>query len=169
MKQNSNLLILHLPPPIHGASMVGEFILKNKRINDELNNHFVKISMAEEIEDLMSFKWSKVTKSIALFAKVFGLILLKRPRAIYFTPSYKGFAFYRDLIIRQILMFFKYLIGFKVYFHFHTSGVPNYDNNKFHSKLLNYFLGKVHLILLDPSLANSFKTYPNVEKIFLFA
>ena len=41
-KKQLNLLILHLPPPIHGASMVGEFILKNKRINDELNNHFVK-------------------------------------------------------------------------------------------------------------------------------
>ena len=66
-----------------------EFILKNKRINDELNNHFVKISMAEEIEDLMSFKWSKVTKSIALFAKVFGLILVKKTKGTTLHPRIK--------------------------------------------------------------------------------
>ena len=166
MKRNSNLIILHLPPPIHGASMVGDFIFKNKQINKKLNNHFVKISMTDNVEGLMSFKWSKVIKSIALFARVIGLILFKRPRVIYFTPSYKGFAFYRDLILRQILIFFKYLMGFQIYFHFHTSGIPNYKNNKLHSRLLNYFLKKVHLILLDPALEKSFKTYPNVEKIF---
>lgn len=44
MKNNRILFLLHLPPPIHGSSMVGKWINKSKLVNvkhlilNKLNN-----------------------------------------------------------------------------------------------------------------------------------
>ena len=38
----SILFILHLPPPVHGAAMMGQYIHDSKVINEFLLNHLMK-------------------------------------------------------------------------------------------------------------------------------
>jgi hypothetical protein len=37
MKKNKILFILHLPPPVHGAAMMGKYIQESKIINTKFN------------------------------------------------------------------------------------------------------------------------------------
>ena len=42
-KYSKVLFILHMPPPVHGASMVGKYIHDSKIINNAFECHYPKI------------------------------------------------------------------------------------------------------------------------------
>ena len=48
----SNLFILHLPPPVHGAAMVGKYIHDSELINSEYDCHYINLAIASSLEDI---------------------------------------------------------------------------------------------------------------------
>ena len=43
--------ILHLPPPIHGAAMVGKYIHNSKVINSAFDCHYLNLALAKDLND----------------------------------------------------------------------------------------------------------------------
>ena len=41
------LFIMHMPPPVHGAAMVGQYIHDSKLINREFDCHYFNLTTAE--------------------------------------------------------------------------------------------------------------------------
>ena len=50
--KNSILFILHLPPPIHGASMVGKYIQESKLINSSFDCYYINLATAGDLSDI---------------------------------------------------------------------------------------------------------------------
>ena len=50
--KNSILFVLHLPPPVHGAAMVGKYIKDSKLINSEFGCHYINLTIASSLEDI---------------------------------------------------------------------------------------------------------------------
>ena len=46
------LLILHLPPPIHGAAMVGKYIHESQYINKTFDCQYINLALAKDLKDI---------------------------------------------------------------------------------------------------------------------
>ena len=46
------LFILHLPPPIHGAAMMGKYIHDSQIINDNFNCDYINLTLAKDMHDI---------------------------------------------------------------------------------------------------------------------
>ena len=56
MKQKI-LFIMHMPPPVHGAAMVGQYIHDSKLINDKFDSHYINLTTAKILVRLESENW----------------------------------------------------------------------------------------------------------------
>lgn len=51
MKQKI-LFIMHMPPPVHGAAMVGKYIHDSKLINEKFEGHYINLTTAKNLQDI---------------------------------------------------------------------------------------------------------------------
>ena len=51
MKQEI-LFIMHMPPPVHGAAMVGKYIHDSKLINEKFEGHYINLTTAKNLQDI---------------------------------------------------------------------------------------------------------------------
>lgn len=166
-KKERQLFILHLPPPIHGASKVGKFIQNSQVINNTSDCWFIPIRSSENIEDIGKVSWKKVYLVIELYIKIFWALIVFRPDKIYFTASIKSVAFYRDLLVSLLWKAYKLFCSCEVYYHYHTKGIDSaVSASPRHLKLTRFFLKGVNLILLSPLLEKDFdrvRTFKSVN------
>ena len=53
------LFILHLPPPVHGAAMVGKYIKDSKLINERFECRYINLTTANSLTDIGKAKFHK--------------------------------------------------------------------------------------------------------------
>lgn len=46
------LFIMHMPPPVHGAAMVGKYIHDSKIVNDSFDCRYENMMLASSLEDI---------------------------------------------------------------------------------------------------------------------
>jgi len=110
---------MHLPPPLHGASISNLNVANSTLINTSFDVLIVNLQFAKTLQELREFTFLKILKAIK-----FGLIIIRKaitfkPDLIYFTLSPNGFAFYRDAFYVLILKLFK----LQIVFHLHGKGI----------------------------------------------
>ena len=64
------LFILHLPPPVHGAAMVGKYIHDSELINSELDCSYINLTTASSLEDIGKVGLRKLTAFVRLLVKI---------------------------------------------------------------------------------------------------
>lgn len=157
------LFILHLPPPVHGAAMVGKYIHDSKTINKEFDCQYINLALAKDLNDIGR---SGITKLINFIKKI---VLIRRtvknfkPDLCYVTPNAKGGAFYKDFVIVQLLK----LIGCKVIVHYHNKGVSIRQERWLDNQLYKHFFKGIKVILLAKSLYPDFKKYVHPNKLYI--
>lgn len=72
MNRKRVLFITPLPPPVHGSSIVSEFIKNSKLINDEMDCHFVNLSTSRSVGENGKFH---IVKLFRFFYVVFGRVM----------------------------------------------------------------------------------------------
>lgn len=153
MKKKKVLFILHYSPPVHGASKVGDSILNSNIIKDVLNAKFIKIKSSQNLNEIGKFSLFKLYYLIELFFKVSIALLLFRPKAIYYTMSPSGFAFFRDVIIQLPIKLYAFFTRADIYFHYHARGIDDFvSDSKFKLNLTNFVTSKVNLIFISELL-----------------
>jgi len=163
--KNKILFILHLPPPNHGASKVGEFI-KNSKMNEIVKCIFIPIKSSENIGEIGKFNFKKIYYMIELYFKTLINILKFKPNKIYYTASMGKIAFFRDYLVTSVIRIYQKINpSIKVYYHYHTKGLDRLKNNKFTKLLLKRFLRNSNLILLSPILKGEFEEY-DYKKVY---
>ena len=93
------LFVLHVSPPLHGAARVGDLICSSKNLKDVYDTRFVKIRGSESVSEVGRFRLNKLTLGLVTFFEVLWYLLFYRPDKIYFTPSIRGLALYRDVAV----------------------------------------------------------------------
>ena len=53
------LFIMHMPPPVHGASMVGQYIHDSELINSSFDCHYVNLAVATRLDEIGKGGWHK--------------------------------------------------------------------------------------------------------------
>lgn len=148
------LFILHLPPPVHGAAMVGQYIHDSALINNEFDCRFINLTTASGMDDIGRFKLKKIRPFLGLLRQIRHSVKEFRPELVYITPNAKGGPFYKDFIVVTMLK----RMGCRVVAHYHNKGVALHQERPLDNSLYRRFFKGLKVILLSEKL------YPDIAK-----
>jgi len=124
MKQKKVLFIIHLPPPIHGASLLGKFIYDSKIINTTYQTKYINLGTTKAFKDRKRITLRKLIHFIKLSVNCFFTNIFYNPDVVYLTLTSNGTGFYKDALIVFLLK----LKGTQIIYHHHNKGVYNYQH-----------------------------------------
>jgi hypothetical protein len=55
------LFIMHMPPPVHGAAVMGQYIHDSRVINDTFNCHYLNPSASKSVDKVGKLQLGKFT------------------------------------------------------------------------------------------------------------
>lgn len=150
------LFILHLPPPVHGSSTVGQYIYESKIINNAFECRFINLSTSRLINEIGKKPIQKIGRYFSILCQVFKQLICFKPQLCYLAITAKGYAFYKDALIALMAKTFKV----PLVYHFHNKGVSTRQHKAIDNFLYRRVFKNAHAILLSKYL------YPDVEKYF---
>lgn len=162
MKQKI-LFIMHMPPPVHGAAMVGKYIHDSKLINDKFECHYINLTTAKSLLDIGKGGVKKLWKFLKMLWHILRSLKKVKPQLVYVTPNACGGAFYKDFVVVQMIK----LMGYKVVVHYHNKGVATRQDKWLDDKLYRLFFKDIKVILLAEALYQDVKKYVKREDVFI--
>ena len=159
------LFIMHMPPPVHGAAMVGQYIHDSEMINGEFESHYINLTTAKNLQDIGKVGMRKLFDFFTLLKKIRRAVKKIKPQLVYVTPNACGGAFYKDFVVVEML---KHL-GCKVVVHYHNKGVATHQDRWLDNILYKRFFKDIKVILLSECLYVDMKKYVKREDVFICA
>lgn len=148
------LFILHLPPPVHGAAMVGQTIKESPFINEAFDCQYINLGLSPSIDAIGKNGIGKVSGYFSLFRQVVHQLIRFKPKVCYLTMQVYGIGFYKDLPVAILARMF----GAKVVYHFHNKGVSTRQHLFLDNLLYRLAFKNADVILLSKYL------YPDIQK-----
>lgn len=155
------LFILHMPPPIHGASMMGKYIHDSKLINETFDCHYINLTTAKNLSDIGKIGIKKLFHFTQLLRHIIKEVKRLKPQLVYVTPNACGGAFYKDFVVVQLLK----AIGCNVVSHYHNKGVATRQDNKIDKWLYQHFFKGIKVILLAEPLYVDIQRFVKKEQV----
>lgn len=163
MYKSKILFIMHMPPPVHGAAMVGQYIHDSKLINREFDCHYINLTTAKNLQDIGKVGMRKLFDFFKLLRKIRHEVKVVKPQLVYVTPNACGGAFYKDFVVVQMLK----RLGCQVVVHYHNKGVATHQDKWFDDALYKRFFKDIKMILLSECLYNDVKKYVKRDDVFV--
>lgn len=157
------LFILHMPPPVHGAAMVGQYIHDSEVVNGQFECHYINLATAKDLQDIGKVNLKKFSTFFALLRRIRRAVRTVRPDLVYITPNAAGGAFYKDFVIVQMVK----AMGCRVVVHYHNKGVSTRQSRVFDNLLYRRFFRRLKVILLAKELYADISKYVSEEDVFI--
>lgn len=157
------LFIMHMPPPIHGAAMMGQYIHDSKLINEKFDCHYINPSLSVSVDNVGKVNLGKIWFMIKNTLNIIKTIRKLKPNLCYYTPTSDGWGIYRDFLIVKLLEMQKQ----KIIFHMHNKGVNDYSKKHFIARVAykNIFRN-AKVILLAKDLYQDIKKYVPDNRVY---
>ena len=157
------LFILHLPPPIHGAAMMGKYIYDSRIINENIESKYINLTLAKNMQDIGKGSIRKLRDFIMLLLRIRKEVKRFKPALCYVTPNAKGGAFYKDFVVIEMLK----AMGQNVVVHYHNKGVATRQDKPFDNFLYKRFFKNLKVILLAEELYPDVCKYVNRKDLYI--
>ena len=157
------LFILHLPPPIHGAAMMGKYIQESELVNSSFDCFCINLATAGSLSDIGHVSLEKLLKYLLLLRYISHVVKEIRPELVYITPNAGGKAFFKDFIVVQMLK----SMGCKIIAHYHNKGVSAYQSKWIYNFLYKRFFSNLKVILLAENLYKDIAKYVKREDVYI--
>jgi len=151
------LLILKLPPPLTGATLMNGYVNNSLLIRENFDTKTIAIHYSKSVEDLGGFSFFKLLQIFKTYIKLKYQLVFFRPQIVYFQISPLGFAFIRDLLFVTIIKFFNKTIVY----HIHGKGIKEAAQKKLWKILYQFAFKNEKVICLSNSLTK------DIEDVYL--
>lgn len=148
------LFVLYLPPPVHGAAMVGQYINNSIIVNQEFKCRYINVGTSYTVDEIGNKGLIKFIRYFTILCKVLFQLITFRPHVFYFTPTAQGIGFYKDFLVALLPKLFR----IKVVYHLHNKGVNTRQHRFFDNILYRFAFSNVDVIILSKHL------YPDIQK-----
>jgi len=156
------LFILHLPPPIHGAALVGKYIESSTLINKEFCTRYINLATSTKLTESGKGSIKKVVGLFKIQLEIIRALLKNRFDLCYVTLNSSGPGFYKDLLVVILLKIFQK----KTIYHFHNKGVALSEKSKINHFLYRFVFKDSKCILLSPKLFYDIKHYVEENNVY---
>jgi glycosyltransferase involved in cell wall biosynthesis len=153
--------ILHIPPPVHGSSIVGGIIKVSKLINESFDCRHINLGTSASVDEIGKNPAGKLLRYISLIWQVKKELIFFRPNICYLTISSKGIGFYKDVLIVLLAKLFR----IKRVYHFHNKGVRTKQDRLIDNLLYRVVFKNADVILLSKYLYPDIQKYVPVERV----
>lgn len=157
------LFILHVPPPVHGSSMVGQSIVKSKLINESFDCNFVNLLVSRSINDTGKWSFMKFLRFIGIWIHLMVKMIKKKPEVCYLALSTTGLSFYKDVL----LVFWLRVFHIKCVYHLHNKGISKRQTNKVLRFLYQFVFKDADVILLSSYLYKDIETFVPLSRVHI--
>lgn len=161
-KKPKILFILHLPPPVHGAAMVGKWIHDSEEINSTFNCRYINLTAAADLQDIGKVGFKKVLQFSNMMNHIRHTVKQFKPDLVYVTPNASGGAFYKDFMVVNMLK----RMGCRILCHYHNKGVRRRQTYAFDDQLYRSFFKDIKVLLIVPQLYDDMKKYLRIRDIY---
>lgn len=164
MKRDKNeiLFLLHLPPPVHGSSVVGEQVKVSRLINDAFNGIFINLMLSRKVKESRKIKTVKIVRFLIIWMKLLRLLLHRRPELCYFALTTTGMGFYKDTLIVTLLRMFRV----RIIYHIHNRGVSRASNHWLNRRLYAFVFRSSTVILLSRYLYKDVEQFVSPANVY---
>jgi glycosyltransferase involved in cell wall biosynthesis len=150
------LLLIKVPPPITGATLMNQLVRDSSLLNKEFNIETINISYNNNVKDLGKINYLKYSLFMKYLFFLTYKILLFKPSLIYFQISTTGSALYRDIVFALLCKLFQK----RILFHLHGKGFASFaEKNAFKKWLLIKTFKKEKMICLSPLAQDDIEEY----------
>lgn len=157
------LFIMHMPPPVHGAAMVGKYIHDSHIINEAFDCHYFNLTLARNLSDIGKGGVRKFINFLKQLHNIRKKVQNIHPQLCYVTPNAKGTAFYKDFFVVILLKLMKQ----NIIIHYHNKGVSTRQDKILDNFLYKIFFKRIKVILLTETLYDDIKKYVNRKNVFI--
>lgn len=154
---------MHMPPPVHGAAVVGKQIYDSQLIRDSFDCAFVNYSTSDSLGEIGRFSIKKIISVLQFIKSIRTKIKKEKPQLVYITPSLSGWAFYRDWLMVRMIKRRKCA----VVAHFHNKPPVSFTRKWYNRLLYRSFFNDLHSIFLANCLAETFKDYTQPRSVHI--
>jgi len=156
------LFILHLAPPIHGASMVGSYIQGSILMNNAFETAFINLSTANSLFDIGKTSFKKLISILKLYFQIIAYLVKNKVDLCYLTINASGAAWLKELVIVAILKSFQV----PIVYHYHNKGVRQNANSFWKKQLYKVQFSQTKTILLSSLLVDDISQFVAEKDIF---
>ena len=156
------LFVLHLPPPVHGSSIVGKYIKESTLINNRFNSKYINLGTSKSIDEIGKKFSVKFFIYFKIILQVVKQLLIFKPDLVYLAMTAKGLGFYKDIMI----VFFIKLFRKQLVIHFHNKGVSDNQHRALDNFLYKRIFKNTKVILLSKYLYYDVEKYVNEKNIY---
>lgn len=165
MNAHKILFILHYPPPIHGAALMGQYIMESNIVNETFDCRFINLGTSISVDEIGLGGWIKIKRFFEILTQTFKGLNRHKPDLVYITLTASGIGFYKDAIIVMLVKAF----GIKLVFHFHNKGISKRQDNWLNNLLYKKALKNAEVILLSKHLYYDIKNYVSIDRVYYCA
>ena len=163
MNKKNILFILHLPPPVHGSSLVGQSIRSSKIINNTFDCRYLNLLVSRTINETGKSSFLKVFRFIGVWFQLLLEIIKKKPDVCYLALTATGAAFYKDVLLVILLRIFQV----KKVYHLHNKGINLNQSGSINKFLYSFVFKNAEVILLSRHLYKDVESFVPESRIHI--
>ncbi|NEM97267.1 glycosyltransferase [Pontibacter burrus] len=162
---NKILFILHTPPPVNGAAMVGQFIKESEVINSTFDSDYINLTTSFSLDKIGKSGISKYLTVLQIQFKIIKALISRKYDLCYMSFTAKGAGFYKDLFVVAILKLFQQ----NIIYHFHNKGIAKSSKSRLNNILYRIAFRNTKSILLSPHLYHDVAGYVSEKDVYFCA
>jgi glycosyltransferase involved in cell wall biosynthesis len=157
------LCLMHLPPPVHGVTLVNERIAASATVAEHLELDVVPLRFAPTVDALGRISARKVVRAMATGLAVAARLTLRRPDAVYLTMSPHGGALYRDCVYAALAR----LAGVPRIYHIHSRGYAEVLGDGWRRRFGAWVFDGAWVIHLGPQLVDETAALADAAQVLI--
>lgn len=142
------LFIAPLPPPVHGASMVGEVLRGSDAVRSSFDGDWVNLSVSSSVSEIGRFSFGKPFRVLGLYLKVLARLIGRRYDCAYIALTCHGTGFLKDAPVALMCK----AAGIPLVIHQHNKGMSGDAGRKVFGPLLKAVYRDSKVMLLSRRL-----------------
>lgn len=163
MKFKSKILfVVPLPPPVHGSSMMCNYIKESNLINNNYDCDYVNLSTSRSIDEVEKFMFIKIWRLFTVYVKVLFKLLTNR-----YALCYVALAFHNALFKDALIVLLCKIFGRKIVIHLHGKGASEDAKGRIRKWLLDFTFRNTKVILLSWLLYDDIRRFVKREDVFI--
>ena len=149
MNKRKILLLIKVPPPITGATLMNCRVLDSKILQNSFEFETIGMSYAKSINDMGTLRLEKIVLLIKYLSLLVTKLLNNKYCFVYFQISPHGSAFFRDILFVLLVK----LSRIRIVYHLHGTGIKQHSKNFLYIVLYKFAFNNESVIILSKKLS----------------
>lgn len=154
--------MLHLPPPVHGSSIVGKLVSESEIINNSFHGRYINLILSRKVNESGKTNPQKIVRFVIIWFHLLGKLLHRKPDLCYYALTTTGAGLYKDVLLITLLRIFR----IKIIYHIHNKGIIKVRKKKLNHLLYRFVFKNTYVILLSRHLYYDIKPYVPEDHVY---